>query len=521
MASDTLTFGCVGSVPARLLIDSPTGFNVEREIRWETFDSDLQGKSFQFGSLTLRLSPWTIDRTEGDLPNGDVRLLARLPLAEEDTSIKSLYDLVRPAHQKLAKSRTKLKVADENIMAIDKVLRGLVAITIQLHRGGRSIGLVDPFNVFCVIKDGEVKDVILPDVGYSRRGVGNVEDWLNPNERWKGKAISSETLKSLFGDYSLQDHADLIHENRNAYQWAEVLGLARLLNWVVRGQIDKTIPAEADINAGSWDFLRLFIGAGDNPADPIARAKNRVGPELMKQGRSKKDAIEMVERPALALQYFLQKASFTNHLLSPADGVQRVRESTGAKIPWLWIAGALAFSLVVVGAFLFLLSSDDWVPRQPEVAWYCTDCQKDSGIGQALEEIRPAFERYDDGIKKQLIDDQYIARLGQLEVRSLFQMLDQQYEGIEEVRGIAKASQVDSDTNLECVSKLEKLFEENVGKQWQLLRTYKKFTEAPTALREFYDKQSNLLTIVKELRGGEPPSWEADFQRRYQIVEKL
>ena len=210
-------------------------------------------------SVGIRL--WTPD---GHDPSGKEQwTMPDLPAAAgRPTELRTLFGLA----ERLRPRRGQVPPTDPDLAELDWVVRALLAAVGRLHAAGRSIGLIHPLNVlWYTVREPDLKPrrvLVLPDVGFVAADGSAEVRWLWNAVEVEQKKLRPATLEQV---QELAFRKGWYPDPREVYRKfnpkQEAVAVARVLDWVVSGQVRTAVPSKEDDPVSRLSVYGVLAGA--------------------------------------------------------------------------------------------------------------------------------------------------------------------------------------------------------------------------------------------------------------------
>jgi len=174
---------------------------------------------------------------------------------------RSLFDLA----EELRPRRRKVKPNDPLLDELDWVVDRLMDTVVKLHAKQLTIGMIHPFNVIWYTTKSGQRVLVLPDVGFIWPNAGFRPTWLaDPVELAakvkKGQVkLSKEANWELLFRQAWYPDPVTTHSVFDAHR--DLSAIARLLDWVISGQLRPNIPTKVKDDPTTSDQIYTLLAA--------------------------------------------------------------------------------------------------------------------------------------------------------------------------------------------------------------------------------------------------------------------
>lgn len=210
---------------------------------------------------TVKIRQWTADAPD---PSGRARWTMRdLPAdGSRPAELRSLYALA----ERLRPRRGQVPPTDADLAELDWVVRALLEAVKQLHAANRSVGLIHPLNVlWYTVREADQKPrrvLVLPDVGFVAADGSAEVRWL-----WNAVEVEQRKLRPATPEQAQELafrkgwYPDPREVFRKFNPKQETVAVARVLDWVVSGQVRTAVPAKEDDPVSRLGVYGVLTGA--------------------------------------------------------------------------------------------------------------------------------------------------------------------------------------------------------------------------------------------------------------------
>lgn len=157
---------------------------------------------------------------------------------------RSLFDLA----EELRPRRRKVQPNDPLLDELDWVVDRLMATVEKLHAKKLTVGMIQPFNVLWYTAKSGQRVLVLPDVGFLWPNAGFRPTWLADPAELAAKVKKGSVKLSAEANWELLFrqawYPDPVTTHAAFDAQRDLSAIARLLDWVISGQIRPTIPAK-------------------------------------------------------------------------------------------------------------------------------------------------------------------------------------------------------------------------------------------------------------------------------------
>ena len=206
------------------------------------------------------------------------------PSIGQRKSPETLFELA----QKIRPRRGRMDPNDPLLDKLDEVIGQLLGTMEKFHAKKQPLGMIHPFNVIWLTNAANKTIFALPDAGFAWSNAGARPDWLSdPAEMLASGRIPKSSEKAHELEFRKAWYPDPYKAHHGFDPPRDIAAVARLLDWVVTGEINSVIPEEAGTrNHPAYEVLlsaakngvksakefreRLLTGKAPAPGRPAA-----------------------------------------------------------------------------------------------------------------------------------------------------------------------------------------------------------------------------------------------------------
>ena len=166
--------------------------------------------------------------------------------SNEIPAYSSLFQLARRLERRYYEAKEKIQIEDSDVRLLQDVVNGLLAEIELLHQHGIGVGALDPRNVLYLTKSGKCQSVVLPDVGFWWIGKMPAPTWLTEENEFR----------DLWHPFSLVNFHRSESDGPKFDPKADLNAVARMLAWLMTGQVPIAIPNRESDDSDSKEFWR-------------------------------------------------------------------------------------------------------------------------------------------------------------------------------------------------------------------------------------------------------------------------
>lgn len=293
--------------------------------------------------------------------------------------MSTLFDVanhLRPFRDRLTAATDTAHAAE--LKDLDGLVRALLATVQELHKAGRSFGLLHPLNICWHKPASGAAMLLLPDVGFSLvQGAGSVPGWLDKGatevlQRYQAKRKAEPTTPDDWARlFRAAWYAGREFSLAELNVQREVKIVARILEWVLTGAVrtdDMVAPEDEQLaRTPAYEAIRDAI---------LGKIKS---------------VSKLFERLVSATANKVAQAYLKPSELDPE------KAHSGSRRGWVAVAGVATLAAVVGGAIYFVhqygpngnggTNGNGGPTPPPPVVPLCSDCPPESKLIEPLKEL--------------------------------------------------------------------------------------------------------------------------------------